>query len=200
MSTQDLSESIRKQFAEFKEFRRALTQESDRGCALFAAAFLDTTLEQLIRAVLLDSKRVEEDLLQGTAPLATFSARIKFSYYLGLISAECRSELDIIRKIRNDFAHDASLISFDTPAIANRCRGLSYSYHESSHRARGHFTASTSKLLAIIQRLTAETKRATLRPDDRPTEAEKAAVREGVAAQFKELYPAADPEALRDDA
>ena len=191
-----IPEAIRRQFADFQAFRRALTQESDRGCALFAAAFLDTALEQLVRASLLQSKKVDEDLLEGTAPLATFSARIKLSYYLGLISAECRAELDTIRKIRNDFAHDASLISFDTQSIADRCLNLGYSYHDSDHRPRGHFTASTSRLLALIQRLTAAAKPPTVRSDDRPTAEEKAANRKGISAMIEQLLPLKNSEKL----
>lgn len=174
--------SQKRQIDEFKAFRRALTQESDRGCALFAAAYLDTALDQLVRASLVENNKIGNDLLEGTAPLSSFSARIKIAYYLGIISAECRVDLDAIRKIRNDFAHDASLILFETQSIAARCRNLGFSYHETAARPRAHFTSSASRLLGIIHELTRTIKRPIAKPDDRPTEAEKLAYREHIKA------------------
>ncbi len=69
-------------------FRKSLTSESDRGCALFAAAYLDVSLSDLLYVSLVGNKNIEKDLFEGTAPLSTFSSRIKLAYYLGLISQE----------------------------------------------------------------------------------------------------------------
>lgn len=180
--SEQTSDVLKHQLEEFRAFRHALSAESDRGCALFAAAYLDTAFEQLMRASLVEDKKVDDDLLDGTAPLSTFSARIKLAYYLGIISAACRADLDAIRKIRNDFAHDASVITFETQSIAARCRNLGYSYHEATARPRAHFTASASRILGILHRLTVSANRPTEKPDDRPSEAEKLANRERVAA------------------
>jgi hypothetical protein len=38
-------------------------------------------------------------------PLSTFSSRIKAAYRLGLIDLEITRALDLIRRLRNDFAH-----------------------------------------------------------------------------------------------
>jgi len=67
-------------------FRKALTAESDRGCALFAAAYLDASLSDFLYVSLVSNKSIEKDLFEGSAPLATFSSRIMMAYYLGLIS------------------------------------------------------------------------------------------------------------------
>jgi hypothetical protein len=58
---------IKKQRGEFLAFRQALTKESDRGCALFAAAFLDKTLSDLLYLSLVNDKKVERDLFEGNA-------------------------------------------------------------------------------------------------------------------------------------
>lgn len=181
MST-EVPEALQKQYAEFREFRRALTDESDRGCALFAAAYLDTALENLLRATVLESKKIDEELFEGTAPLATFSGRIKLAYYLGLISSEFRADLETIRKIRNDFAHDATILSFDSQSIADRCRNLGFSYQDAAARPRAHFTAAASGLIATIHAMTIGAKRPKPRPDDRPSEKDKATARERAKA------------------
>jgi DNA-binding MltR family transcriptional regulator len=50
---------------------------------------------------------VSKDLLFGfNAPLGTFSARTKAAYVMGLIERKEYEEINIIRKIRNEFGHN----------------------------------------------------------------------------------------------
>jgi hypothetical protein len=72
------------------EFQASLYAESDRGCALLAAAFLDERLGDLLRAFFVDDATVADGLLDGIGALATFSARIDLAFLLGLISALAR--------------------------------------------------------------------------------------------------------------
>jgi DNA-binding MltR family transcriptional regulator len=169
---------LQKQTAEFKAFRMALSQESDRGCALFAAAYLDKALSDLLYLSLVEDKKIEKDLFDGTAPLSAFSARTKLAYYLGKISKECRADLDTIRGIRNGFAHDAALLSFADQSIADRCRNLQFSYHKKKEaEPRAHFTAAACRILAMLQATGLKSEAPKVKPDDRPSEAEKAAAR-----------------------
>lgn len=186
--TIEVPEAIRKPYEEFKIVRRALREESDRGCALFAAAYLDTALEALLKASFVEDRKVEGDLFEGTAPLSSFSAKIKLAYFLGIISDQCRRDLDTIRKIRNDFAHDATIISFETQSIADRCYNLGFSCHEPDGSPRGHFTAAASCILGTLHALTLKVERPPMKPDDRPSEEEKEAVQkqtiESLAAEL----------------
>lgn len=135
----------------FIAFRNELTQESDRGCALYAAAYLDKAISDLLSRSLVMNKEIEKDLFTGTAPLSSFSSRINFAYYLGKLSPSMRRDLNLIRKIRNDFAHSAEHLTFESEKIANRCKELQYSYHDANHRSRGHFTAAACGILATIE-------------------------------------------------
>lgn len=184
---------IAKQAEAFLAFREALTSESDRGCALFAAAYLDKALSDLLYLSLVENKRIEEELFEGTAPLSSFSSRIKLAYYLGRVSAECRRDLDTIRGIRNDFAHDPGVISFDTQSIADRCRNLEFSYHLKDARPRSHFTAAACGILAILHVSALKSVAPTVMGDDRPSEAQKEAIRKQVADATKELAPPGEP-------
>jgi DNA-binding MltR family transcriptional regulator len=187
--TETVDQFLKKQAAEFLAFRRSLTNESDRGCALFAAAYLDKALSDLLYLSLARDKRIEKDLFEGTAPLSSFSARIKLAFYLGKISKECRADLDTIRGIRNEFAHHAQLISFDAQSIADRCRNLQFSYHDRVDRPRGHFTAAVSKILAILQTTGLNSIAPLVKPDDRPTEAEKENARARVIQELARQLP-----------
>ncbi|MFS0756125.1 MltR family transcriptional regulator [Noviherbaspirillum sp. 1P10PC] len=185
--TTTVEQFLEKQRSEFMAFRQTLTKESDRGCALFAAAYLDKALSDLLYLSLVADKRIEKDLFEGTAPLSSFSARIKLAFYLGKISKECRADLDTIRGIRNDFAHHAEPISFEDQSIADRCRNLQFSYHDRANRPRGHFTAAVSRILAILQATGLKSEAPPTKPDDRPTAKEKEAGRLQAEQAVQEL-------------
>jgi DNA-binding MltR family transcriptional regulator len=103
-------------------FFERMNFESERACAILGGALLDARLEHLFRRKLRCS---HDELLEGTGPIGTFSARIRLARALDWISEDARFDLDIIRKIRNDFAHsfDHSL-SFNDQSITDRCASL----------------------------------------------------------------------------
>lgn len=110
---------------EFKNFRMSLSQESDRGSVLMAAAFIEDKLGQLLESFFVDNKKVRERILKGNGPLATFSTKIDLAFLLGLIPENILNDLHKLRKIRNEFAHNASPLNFETPSIKDRTNSLS---------------------------------------------------------------------------
>ena len=83
---------------------------SDRSCVIVAAAYIDELLGYLFRFFLTSPSSENEDkgLFSGYGPLSSFSSKIVLSYRLGLISNSEYKTLQVIRKIRNSFAHDIS--------------------------------------------------------------------------------------------
>lgn len=100
------------------------TRQGDRGTALIAAAWLDDALAALIRAQFRPDKSVTDDFMRSDGPLGSFSARIKVAYLLDLIGPSMRFDLDLIRAIRNQFAHSRSEIRFSTASVRDRCNVL----------------------------------------------------------------------------
>ncbi len=49
-------------------FRRTLTPETDRGCALMAAAYLDAELETLLRKYFVANRNVQDDIFGHSGP------------------------------------------------------------------------------------------------------------------------------------
>ena len=102
------------------ELFEALSKESDRGVVLISASFLDEALESLLRAKFSirypKSKSVINKLFDG--PLYTFSAKIKICYTIDLIGEWVYRDLEIIRKLRNNyFAHSVGIARFDLPEV-----------------------------------------------------------------------------------
>lgn len=110
------------------QFRQTLSKETDRGCALMAASFLENEIERLLRDKLVGTSSFIDQLFDFNGPLGTFSSKIKMCYGVGLISKEIMSDLDLIRKIRNDFGHDYKPIDFNTPAIKSRIENLKQTF------------------------------------------------------------------------
>ena len=132
------------------EFRTSLNPESDRGCALMAAAFLDAELETVLRRYLVANDRVAEDLLGQSRPISSFSSRIDLAYLLGLIDHVTHRDLHLIRKIRNDFGHVHTPLTFDDKSIAARCREMKTHFRSSETLPRKIFISCAVGSLAIL--------------------------------------------------
>lgn len=138
---------------EVVEFRSSLNEETDRGCALMAAAYLDDQLERLLRQTFVDDRTAVDELFRPLGPLGSFSGRIELCYALGLLPNETRRDLNLIRKIRNDFGHVAKTLTFDEPGIGARCRELHHSYHEAEAPARSKFTSAVMAICGLVHAL-----------------------------------------------
>jgi len=102
-----------------------LVELPDQAVVLLLGALLERALEReiLMRMVRLTRTRRNE-MFVGIAPLSSFSAKIKIAYGLAIIGDKGLRELDVIKDIRNQFAHSIHILSFKTPEISNACMSL----------------------------------------------------------------------------
>jgi len=108
----------------FDKFVSEFKNESDRAAVVLGAAKLDTVLGQILDRYLLPTVGGADELLEGDAPLSTFSARINICHRLGLITADFAKALHAVRRIRNAFAHELSGCSLDSGPQADRLKSL----------------------------------------------------------------------------
>ena len=101
-----------------------LQSETERGLATTAAAILEHLVARLIERFLLDDSSATKRLLGPFSSLSSFAARTAAAFSLGLISEDERDDLDCIREIRNDFAHQPTSPSFSDQSIADKVRNL----------------------------------------------------------------------------
>ncbi len=133
---------------------------------------LDDSLRQILTNFLVkdekESKENDIKLFENIGgPFSTFSARIQASYRLGLISKTEKDELDLIRDIRNKFAHQVELSSFDDEWTKNQCYKLRPGRIDGSLSPRTSFTFSVLLLKRALNRraLEAEQERRKLKDD-----------------------------------
>jgi mannitol operon repressor len=101
-----------------------INQETDRGVALFSASILDDALQKIVLNFMVDHK-VSKKLFKYPDPISSFSARLNVSFALGLITETEYNECNLIRSIRNKFAHEAAYsIDFNSKEIALLCERL----------------------------------------------------------------------------
>ncbi len=141
-------------------FFKSLEEESARGAVILACAFLDAQLRNLLASFLIDEPSEVEDLIggldTGEKPLSSFSSRIRAAYCLGLLSPMMYHDLNIIRKIRNKFAHRMHDYTFDDPQVVSWCNSLKLSQQiteASTHFPNTHgnmFLLSTTELAMWI--------------------------------------------------
>lgn len=108
-----------------EELKKELNNQSDRGVAIVCASILDEQLKDVLSSFFIENDRAKKELFNTGEPLSTFSSKIKMSYYLGLITENEYKNIEMIRKIRNDFAHRITGISFSDSSVKNRCNHLS---------------------------------------------------------------------------
>lgn len=104
---------------ELNSLFESLHEHDDRGLVLTIAAFAEDTLELLLLNYLREPKLAKELVNGFNAPLGTLSARIKAAYVLGLVRKDGFQTLEILRKIRNRFAHNWDGVSLDRQDIEN---------------------------------------------------------------------------------
>ena len=150
----DASEKVNQLFSErFDEvfqFRLSLSEETDRGCALMAAAYLDSELEKLLSKHFVNNENIKKEMLGVSRPLGSFSSRIDMAYLLGLVGPKAHRDLHLIRKVRNEFGHVPTPISFDDPALASRCKELYHDAYGKEVAPRVKFNRVVLGVLGVI--------------------------------------------------
>jgi len=194
MGEPKLSKKDKMELEEITEWFSTASNLSQRAIAVMAAADLDQELDTLLRAFFIDNTKLADELLSGIGPLTTLHARIDVAFALGLISDREKYNLDLIRRIRNEFAHRRGFdISFDTPEIRSRCLELQppkeiNGLYSKTNEARDRFIETFRFLLMVlIYRYELGTHRE--KPDSITEEMILAAMKEAGVIPSKEVSP-----------
>ena len=109
---------------DLKAIESELYNGPDRGAAVVLGALVERSLEALLKKVL----RPEgvNQLFKYGGPLGDFAAKTQMAYSLKLIGRVTRTDLTIIRHLRNQFAHSQKPIKFTTPVVRAVCDHLQY--------------------------------------------------------------------------
>lgn len=107
----------------FKMVAEALADETDRGTVVLATAWLDESLTSILTSYMKPAGK-SEDLLAPGRPVGDLGTKIILADRLRLVAPSLIKSLEIIRKLRNDFAHIASDLTFETQSVKDRVQNL----------------------------------------------------------------------------
>lgn len=107
-------------------FLLEFNDESERGAALLAASMLDEQLKAILEAFLIEGKHQDKLLKDFNPPLGTLSSRLEACAAMGLVSEQEYAEIDVIRRVRNEFGHGLG-VTFDTKKVSALCAKLTMS-------------------------------------------------------------------------
>jgi hypothetical protein len=106
-----------------------LKRESDRGCVL------DEALTKLLQACFIATPEILarsiKPLMAANGPFVSFWSKLHLRNALGLISSSVASDLEIIRRLRNGFAHSQEEVNFHDSAAIRLVEQLSTTPHYS---------------------------------------------------------------------
>jgi DNA-binding MltR family transcriptional regulator len=145
--------------------KQEFEKETDRGAAIFATSLFDAALRNLLIGYFVANTNSKDEIFDGpNAPLSTLSSKIIMSYRLGILSDRYVRDLNLIRKIRNEFAHNIQGCDFNHSGILSRIQELEKSSQtvaklnimkglkeSEDNDARNIFLQTCSWMLAEIQ-------------------------------------------------
>jgi hypothetical protein len=104
--------------------RETSAEKNDRGAAILLATNVENALQGAITQIIEIEKGQHNKLFGLNAPLGSFANMITMAHAMRVFGNETRSNLDVIRRVRNAFAHAKLPIDFETPQIARACEFL----------------------------------------------------------------------------
>jgi hypothetical protein len=98
----------------FAEFNASLSDESDRGRVIVTADWIDELVKvKLMNEFSKGNTDARKSLFSGNGPFATFSAKVNAVFCAGWIDNDVYHDIQVIKKLRNLFAHNFRRVSLD---------------------------------------------------------------------------------------
>jgi hypothetical protein len=142
--------------------RKEFEHETDRGAVVLTASLLENALTNILKRHLVPSSNNDDELFENPlAPLSSFGTKIQISQRLGLISTRLARDLNIVRKMRNEFAHNVHGSTLESGKIKDLLTNLITSSDIAKNHdpvkniypqgARGNFLKVTNLTLFHLQ-------------------------------------------------
>jgi hypothetical protein len=128
VQSRTMPKPTRLQLTDWNDLVDVYNDESDRGAAILAGSFLENALGLFLRSKARDPK-IADQLFGVMGPLSSFSQRIAVAYAFSFIPEWQYRDLELLRKIRNHFAHHPMDATFTSPEVMQLTAKLSSVEH-----------------------------------------------------------------------
>ena len=123
---------LKKAVVEIAVFFTTLVKEGERAAVVIGASRLETELERLLKRLLCHCAGGIDNLFDQDRPYSTFSAKILLAHRLGILGSDFEHALQMVRKIRNDFAHSMQSEHLSDSRHKNRVQEIKRLVHSSA--------------------------------------------------------------------
>lgn len=120
----EIKKEVKEAASRIVEFIISLADMDHRSAVILGAARVDVALEGLLKRVMIYHPGGQDNLFGADRPLGSLSAKIALAHRLGLIEPETEHGLQMLRKMRNDFAHSLETADLSDGPQRNRVREL----------------------------------------------------------------------------
>jgi hypothetical protein len=120
-----IEESKKSVYPDLMKFLVVLGTESERSAVVLGAERIHVALESNLKQFLRPCPDNQDILFSSDGALGTFSRKIEMAYRLGLIDLKFKQALNLVRRLRNDFAHAIMVESLQDGAHSSRVIALS---------------------------------------------------------------------------
>jgi hypothetical protein len=112
--------------ADLPQLEAELYGSSDRASAVMLASITEAALETFVRSKVRPSFNADDMrlLFDFSGILGSFGAKITAAYAFNWYGPETRHDLDLIRVMRNEFAHSRKSFGFSDEPVAAVCKQL----------------------------------------------------------------------------
>jgi hypothetical protein len=113
-------------FADLPKLEDELYGSNDRASAVMLAAVVETSLEIFIRSKIRPTFNSDDMrlLFDFRGALGDFASKTLIAYSFNFFGPDTRHDLDLIRVMRNEFAHSRRSFDFEAPAVTAVCQYL----------------------------------------------------------------------------
>ena len=117
--------------------------DSDRAAAILSASYVEQCLREFIQLFMVEEPQKAADILLNTRnSVSSFATQIDFARTCGWITEDIRKDLDKIRLIRNEFAHNPDQNDFSEIPDCKHFRDFSRTYNPNNLRSQYLLTVS----------------------------------------------------------
>jgi DNA-binding MltR family transcriptional regulator len=103
----------------------SLKDRDDLHTAIIAVSIVEATLEEIIVTRLHSrGKDLLRNLFENQGPLSDFNSKILIAQAFGIITPPMTNELNVMRKVRNAFAHARIPLSFEDEPVGREIKRL----------------------------------------------------------------------------
>ena len=109
----------------FYDVYERLQEESDCARVLTVAAWADDVLGVKLRSLFREgNKKARSQLFSPMGPFSSFASKISAAYCLGWLDPDVYNDLEHLRKIRNEFAHEFGRLSLNCERMKKLVEGF----------------------------------------------------------------------------